>query len=299
MIRRALAAIVATTVASAAMAAAAPDDAPSLVTDAEHAFAQLRYDEALRLLDRAWRRGDSGPTAMRTIFALAGQAAGSIGDDDNARLWFSRWLCVEPHAELPGGTSPKLTALFGDARTALAGASIRGHVVRGDRTVAVIDPLALIDTVRLGRTRAPVHAGVAVFDTPIAGTLELLDRYGNVLAVAEPQIPITAMPRITRQWYELPAPWAITAGSFAVIAGGSLWVAIDARSQIGDLNRTSASHEFLDTRPLQQRFDRANLVTDVALGGAIITAAMTTVLWLHGEREVTVTPTGAAIAWQF
>ncbi|HEX3762433.1 MAG TPA: hypothetical protein VHW23_27215, partial [Kofleriaceae bacterium] len=108
---------------------AAADPAPRSepadpVAAAAEAFAALRFDEALRLADQAWRNGDNGPDQLRRIFELAGRAAGSIGEDRAARLWFSRWLYLDPDAALPDGTSPKLTALFGDARATLAGAAL-------------------------------------------------------------------------------------------------------------------------------------------------------------------------------
>jgi hypothetical protein len=49
----------------------------------------------LRLANQSWHSGSSDPAQVRRIFALAGRAAGSIGDEA-ARLSFRRWLYLEP-----------------------------------------------------------------------------------------------------------------------------------------------------------------------------------------------------------
>lgn len=109
MIRRALLTIILV----AAHASADPGgDAHSDLAAANAAVAELRYDDAVRLLDRAWQRGQSSAVEIRAVFALAAISAGSMGDGDTAHLWFGRWLYLEPTAELPAGTSPKLRVLL-------------------------------------------------------------------------------------------------------------------------------------------------------------------------------------------
>src|SRR4051812_27106097 len=66
--------------------------AAELFAAAREAFSALRYREAVGLLERAWRRGDSSAIQLRAIFALAGRAAASMGRDAAAELWFQRWL---------------------------------------------------------------------------------------------------------------------------------------------------------------------------------------------------------------
>ena len=155
----------------------------------------------------------------------------------------------------------------------------------------------------------PTENGTATVETT-ADEVDLTDRYGNVLATlavgAAPATHTAAIAEPTRvspgqpPWFERWTTWAITTGGLAAIGGGALVVAVDARSSIGDLNRDSANHEFSETRSLQLRFDRAQLVAQIALGGAAITAALGAWMWLRDRPEpVTIAPTtgGAVMMW--
>jgi hypothetical protein len=273
--------------------------AGELEHQASEALDALRYDEALALLDRAWRQGDSGPARLRRIFALAGRAAGSMGDEAAARLWFSRWLCLDPDAALPAGTSPKLTSLFGEARAGLAGASISARARRRGRSIEVTverDPLAMIAAARAGAARADVVAGGARLTASEAGAeapaqIELIDRHGNVLAAiaVEPAAGVDRPPPAAASgasWYERPLPWAVTAGGLAAAGGVALGVAVAARSDLRALNASSAAHEFSEARALERRFDRAQWAARIAFGGAAVAAAVGAVCYvrLRGAR---------------
>ena len=295
--------------------------AGELEGQASAALDALRYDEALALVDRAWRQGDSGPARLRRIFALAGRAAGSMGDEAAARLWFSRWLCLDPDAALPAGTSPKLTGLLGEARAALAGATTSARARRRGRSIEVTverDPLAMIAAARAGAARADVEAGAARLTASEAGAeapaqIELVDRHGNVLAAitVEPAAVIDRPPPAAASragWYARPLPWVVTAGALAAAGGVGLGVAVAARSDIRALNASSAEHEFSEARALERRFDRAQWTARIAFGVAAVAAAVGTVCYvrLRGAR-VSAAPadgapgasgvTGAIVVW--
>jgi hypothetical protein len=275
---------------------------------AERAFAELRYDEALRLLDAAWHHGGNDAAELRSIFALAGQAAAAIGDDAGAQLWFERWLCLEPAAALPAGTSPKLTAAFAAARDGLAGGVLVAHMtrVRDEVDVTIVaDPLGLAASARGGGETVAISHQHATL--PAAEHVELLDRYANELAVVVPDpslpqqpAPLPAAPHHTLagRW----STWAIATGALAAVGAGSLWVAVDARSQLRDLDAHSTTHEFHDTLALQSRFDRAQWAARFSLAGAAVTAAVATTLWLRtrGEGQLTVGggPQGGSVSWE-
>lgn len=295
----------------AAHASAEPSgDAHTDVAAANSAVAELRYDDAVRLLDQAWRRGQSSAAELRALFALAAISAGSMGDGDAAHLWFGRWLYLEPSAELPAGTSPKLRVLLDEARSALSGATLSARATRNGRVVDIVvggDPLGLVNAARAGSVRVPMEKGTATVDTT-ADEVDLTDRYGNVLATlvvgASPATTVIAEPTRVAPgrppWFERWTTWAVATGGLAAIGGGALVVAVDARSSISDLNRNSANHEFSETRSLQVRFDRAQLVAQIAIGGAAITAALGAWMWLRDRPEpVTITPTtgGAVMMW--
>jgi hypothetical protein len=300
-------------------AAADPGDARSDIAAATAAAGELRYDDAVKLVDRAWRRGESSPDEIRGMFALAGIAAGSIGDVGAARLWFQRWLYLEPNAQLPAGTSPKLLVLFDGARKALAGAHLDVHATHRDRAAMLAigaDPLGLVHAARIGDLRVSIESSTAQLDAP-DDAVDLLDRYGNVLATIEvvtPPPPVVvvdptpavavhsdAVVRVATPWSMRWSTWAIATGGLVATGITALLVAVDARSQIDDLNRDSSSHEYAETVPLQHRFDRAELVGEVALGGAVVAAAIGSVIWLRtpqGPIAVAPTASGAVVTWQ-
>lgn len=284
--------------AVAAPAHATPDDALARAADA---FSALRYDEAVHVVDRAWRAGGNDAAQLRRLFAIGGQAAGSMGDDDAARLWFDRLLCLDPDAALPAGTSPKLTALFAAARDALAGARLDARGIVRDQRVEVTvgsDPLALATAIRAGDERAPLEHGRATL--PDAARVELLDRYGNVLvqldverALPAGPVPPAGEPPLVARW----TTWGIVAGGLAAIGGGALWIAVDARSQIDTLDTNSSSHEFTDAEALETRFDRAQWTSRIAFGGAIGAVVVAAILYARGSGAPAAPHADAPLAW--
>jgi hypothetical protein len=272
------------------------------------AFGELRYREAVGLLERAWHRGDSQPAQLRAIFALAGRAAASMGREGAAQLWFQRWLCIEPGAELPAGASPKLQAAMARAREALAGAAL---AVRAERRGAAVeltirDPLALAASVRADGARTQV-AGARVTLAGARGEVELLDLYGNVLmaSAVEPAAPAITPPPATdprapraaprdAPWYDGWPPWAIAAGAFATLGVAAWWIADDADDQA----RNSGDEE--EEADLRRRRDLATWVSRgalVAMGVAVVGGV---VVYARGRDRVVVVPQpgGAAIAWR-
>lgn len=285
-----------------------------LVSDAEAAFGALRYDDALRMLDEAWRRGASDPRQLRVIFSLAGRAAGVIGEADTARTWFVRWLSLEPDAALPIGTSPKLVALLGDARRRIAGEQLVLRAARGAGgdsgaiTVEVRDPAALIAELRAGTARAPGNAQ-RIASAGDARQVEALDRHGNVLAVApieepamaiEPRTPVAPVGDHSSAWYGRWPAWAIGTGVAAATGGVALVLASRADRRLDELHRTSSEHDYAEAYAEEQRLSRAQWTARIAFGAAVATAVVGTVLYVRGrEVRTAVVPTagGAAIAW--
>jgi hypothetical protein len=267
----------------AAPAGAAPDDPLARARDD---FAALNYDDAVRVVDAAWHAGGNDPETLRQMFAIAGQAAGSTGDKEAARLWFTRWLSLDPDAELPAGTSPKLTALLGEAHVALDGAHLTARAIaRHDRVEVEVtsDPLALATAARGDGKRVHLDHGHAIVSADDSTKVELLDRYGNVLARLEierelprgPETPPIEHPTPVGHW----TMWAYAAGGLAVIGGGALYVAYDARSQIETLNAHSSMHEYTAAESLQTRFDRAQWTSRIAFGGALAAAVVSAMAW--------------------
>jgi len=287
-----LAIVLATTTARAG------DRTSMLAADAERALRELRYEDAVGLAERAWQTGDADPAQLRDVFALAGRAAGSVGDEDAARLWFSRWLCLDPNAQLPGGTSPKLTALLAQARDALGGRSVTASAVRNEHETAIqikADPLGLVVAVGIDDKRIKLTDGFTSYVGGSGNEITLLDRYGNVLATVTIQNFISpAKPAL----FARPSTWAVASGAFAVVGGVALYVALDAWQSIRDLNNESGMHQFAETRPLEQRFDRFQWIARVGFGASAAAAVVAAFAWSRQEHIV-VAPTGSggSVSW--
>jgi hypothetical protein len=295
------------------------------VERAAAALDDLRYREAVRLLDGAWRGGGSSPAELRRIFALAGTAAGSTGDGAAAQIWFSRWLCLEPSARLPAGSSPKLAVLLEAARRELAGRALTAHAARRDRGIAIVvddDPLALVIAVRAGGRQQPIAADTVV---PAAGgAIELVDRYGNVLVELEAPSPPSpgaptggvAQPPAEQHdarpgagearlapgppWYARWPVWSAASGASAIGATIALYIASNADARLDALARNSADHEYSEARAEEYTLARAQWAARIGYGAAIAAAAVAVVYYVRGrEVRTVVTPSGggASVAW--
>jgi hypothetical protein len=277
------------------------DDAVALMREANAAYADLRFAETVELVDRAWRAGTSGPVELRAMFVLAGRAAGSTGDHDVAVAWFARWLCLDRGADLPTGTSPKLTALVADAHTSLGGAVLSARATRSASSVDLViasDPLSLAAAARLGGTRRELASTTVQFP-PADGDVQLLDGHGNVLAnIAVERAGVPVEPR---QWYARWPAWTIASASLVAVAGVSLFVAIDARNTIRAFDADSASHQYADVVRYERRLDVAQWTARIAIGAAAVSSVVGAVLWQRERGEhitVGATPQGASIAWR-
>lgn len=290
--------------AAAALTAAAHAEPRGAETDrlidaAATAVAELRDDEALRLLDQAWQRGTSGPRQLRTIFALAGRASGVIGDTAAARTWFTRWLSLEPDAALPAGTSPNLTELLDSVRTQLASARLAIRANRGDSgvDVAVIsDPASLVTALRAGELVAPANAHQLATS---AASLDALDRYGNVVAVVAVEATAPAITESSEPaWYARAPTWAIGAGVAAVVGGVAFGFAVRAHDR---LERDAVGMpEYSDYLADKDALSRAQWTSRIAFAAAAASAAVGGVLHFRGHRvhtAVIASPGTTQVAW--
>jgi hypothetical protein len=294
--------------ALAALTVAAHADPRSAETDrlietAAAAVAELRYDDALRLLERAWERGTSGPRELRTIFALAGRASGVTGDVAATRAWFARWLSLEPDAALPAGTSPNLTGLLDEVRARLAGARL---IVRATRSAGgvdvdvVADPAGLVSDLRArGAGALAVPATAHRLATP-ATAIDVLDRHGNVLVDVPVAEPSPAASSSEPAWYDRAPTWAIGAGVAAVVGSVALGVAAHAHGELVDGMRDPMAHPYGDLLASQDTLSRAQWTSRIAFAAAAASTAVSVVLYLRGHRVRTAliaTPAGTRVAW--
>jgi hypothetical protein len=189
--------------ASVAMAApglAVASPAPSvLITRAQREMVRLDFERAIQLLRDAEATGKNRREQIILIYRSLGESQASLGRSEAAASEFRRLLSIDPEAELPPGSSPKLTAPFAAARDSMRR---RPLIVtcerRGDGALFSVpsDPVDLVASVRLtradgddlpgaARTAGRDPAALAIPDgAPRALACAALDRHGNELILA-------------------------------------------------------------------------------------------------------------------
>lgn len=164
---------------------------PPLLTRAQGALDDLRYEEAAELADRAWRAGGNKREDLVAIFRLAGQVAVTLGNGDQAEGYFIRLLTLEPEAQLPDGISPKIAARFAAAKTKTPGRLRAVLHADGTRVWAEVtsDPAKMVSSLRARFGKDNVEEAIApdplsidlALDRPTEVELALLDEHGNLL----------------------------------------------------------------------------------------------------------------------
>lgn len=276
--------------------AVAGDDDP--LARARAAAADLRFEEAARLLDQAWRTGTDDPVRARAIAALAGEIGATMGDRAAALRWFALLAAMDPDAALDRGTSPKVNAILEEARAGLHGAHL-DVALRFDRARRIvhlrpIDPLGAIAEIRLGGGPAG-RRDLAIPWRRATLAIDLVDAHGNVLlrtrrAVAPMPAAAAVAARTARpSWYARWSTWAGVAGGLAVTAGGlALWSAATSR-ELESLHRESETHQASEALALERRMQRTAIAAEIAGAGAAVAAAVAVFAWQR-ERSATVAP---------
>jgi hypothetical protein len=174
---------------------------PSLLTRAQAALDDLRYEDAAALADRAWRSGGNHKDDLIAIFRLAGQVSVTLGNGELAESHFERLLALDPDAQLPDGISPKIAARFAAAKAKTSGRLRAGFRADGLTVAAEVssDPAKMVSSLRakIGKevkeaiAPDPLAITLAV-DRPTEVELALLDEFGNILVedkvVVEPAV---------------------------------------------------------------------------------------------------------------
>lgn len=116
VIVRRVGAAMALLLAAAAPARADGPGAREHLLGAQQAADEMRYEDAVALLERALATGECRRDELATLYRLSAQLAITVGDEARGEREFLRLLSIDPEAELPRGTSPKIQARFDSAR---------------------------------------------------------------------------------------------------------------------------------------------------------------------------------------
>jgi hypothetical protein len=271
-------------------AASADEDDP--LERARAAAEDLRFEDAARLLDKAWQAGSPHPAQ---VAALAGEISATTGDRAAATRWFSLLVAMDPDARLPQGTSPKVNAVLEDARAALAGArfDVRLRLDRERRLVHVsaVDPLGAVAEIRAGGSRG---RELALPWRPGPLSVQLLDAHGNLLfrgrrSIGPLPVAVAAAGSPRPAWYARWPTWAGVAGGLAATAGGLALFSAATRSDLDALHRESGMHQAAEALALERRMKTTAIAAQVAGAGAAVAAAVAVVCWRR-ERSLAITP---------
>jgi len=277
----------------------------------------LRYGEARVAAEAALAIGGAGVGEVAELARTLGEVTAALGDDAAAERWFVEWLTVDPRAELPPGTSPKLTDRLAAARAHAAGLELARPAMiaaRDGRRVLELelvgDPGGLVAAISViviaGGPAGPlVKAPSRAADAPGRATLELglpagaelvevslRDAAGNelhtpvratVVVVARP--PTRRPPLLHRPWPYV-AAGAVTAG----LGGVFLWRRGVARDDLDAILNDSGNHTFAEAEDARARAERHGWLSlaSFAVAGA---CAITAVILATHDHEVVVAPT--------
>lgn len=283
---------------------AAADRQP--LEEAAAAAEELRFEDAARMLDDAWRAGTGDPDRVREVAALAGEISATMGDRAAAMRWFALVVAIDPDASLARGTSPKVVAVLDEARAGLRGArfAVRLRLDRSRRLLRIghADPLGAVTSVRIRRAPAgnrvryrPLREGIAIPWRRGAIEIELADQHGNVLHRERRElgpIPLAAappQPAPRPPWYARWPTWAGVAGGLGVTAGVLAVTSVATSRELEELHRDSDTHQASEALALERRMQTTAIAAQVAGAGAAVAAAVAVVCWRR-ERNLTLTP---------
>jgi tetratricopeptide (TPR) repeat protein len=286
------------------------------VAKAKAEMAQLDYDPAIALLEQAEASGKNDPAAMAEIFRALAESHAAMGRAAAAETAFRRLLALDPAAELPAGSSPKLTAPFAAAREFLAGRKLDIECRRGGPDAATLvvqsDPVDLVAGGRLlaagdsplgedasGRGRI----ALAVPEAASPAGCAALDRHGNVLAradLAAAAIPAVSeisaapgdisgpAPAVAASSRPLYARWWLYAGLGALSGGVAAYYGLKTKEAEDDLRALNEEtrqpqHDvtYADALAVEDRGERYARNTNIALVVTGVFAAVSGGLLVH------------------
>lgn len=99
----------------AVLALAGPAHADGL-GDARKAIDNSDYDAARGLVDKAFASGGASPADLAELYKIKGTVEAALGNTAASTTAFGKWLALDPKADLPSGTSPKITRPFAAAQ---------------------------------------------------------------------------------------------------------------------------------------------------------------------------------------
>jgi hypothetical protein len=133
-------------IALAPAAEADSDDVEQHLIVAEDAFLDVEYETALEALTRAESETGATEDQLARLLALRGTILFLQGDEDRARVVYTRLLTLDPSYSLPGEHPPRASAFFDGVRAETASPPEVDH--RPPGSFRASEPLEISATVR-------------------------------------------------------------------------------------------------------------------------------------------------------
>jgi hypothetical protein len=319
----------------AAASPASADDSSALLDQAQQAIDDIDYDAAKKLATEAIESGKLEGKALHRAYRLAGESAAALGDAKLAKEHFLRWIVLDPKAELPAGSSPKIGQPFSEARAqadTLGRFSVDVAVKRGKDEVEIKlsahDPLSMISGMRLQLGDASVvfvFGTRAVLPAADAASVEVaiavVDARGNELSrrtvtgsesatdvgdgggdTGTGDATVTPPPTTRGGWPTI-VRWPVWTGLAVVAAGAGGFFAYQVgqtEDELAALNAASDMHSFDEAESVRERGERQALFTNISFGAAgVFALAAVLAFTLEPDRvEIQPAPTsgGAAVS---
>lgn len=307
------------TCALAAAAHANPD-----LQAAKRALDELDYQVARTHLESALRWGKNTPAQMREIARLSGEVAAALGDEERAEQFFFQLLALAPKAELPAGSSPKMTAPFARARArvqATGGLTARCLVDRARPSVNAhidSDPARQVAGARviyrvpggssqIAEARGRDLISVALPATPgLSMYCALIDQHGNhLLELGSDDAPLATLeatpaadsspldPRAdldrssarSQSFFTHYLTWGTLTVAGAGAGGYFAWSLRRDRRALDELNQASREHDFAEALVIEERGQRNALLANISFAAAGTFAVVTFVQFLRRPRD--------------
>jgi hypothetical protein len=276
-------------------ATAHADDDP--LAEAMRLEAQLQYEPALVIIERAIVRGGNDRDRLVTLHLFAGKLAAGLDRTPVAVDHFSRVLAISPQTTFSERTSPKITEPFDTARARTAPLQISANVERNAITiVAATDPLSLVGGIAVTIVEGNAERELRerqrrrIELPPGSRGIEVraLDAFGNIVwsqAITQQHTgdgkpkPVDGV-----------GPW-IYPGAFALLAAGGAGICawqFNVAQKDWTRMKNEGTHDFTELQAVEQRAKRWALAANIGFGVASAAVVVAIVVKLRTPKPVPV-----------
>jgi hypothetical protein len=265
----------------------ARDRLAAALVDIEAHMHALRYAEARDAARAALAIGAADPAEVASLARTLGKTSAALDDASEAEHWFTLWLELDPGADLPPGSSPKLTAPLATARTRVDGAlRVNGFGRDGHVIVEVVhDVAAAVTSIEVDGDSHAISSTIPSADLGARDwgfAASLRDRYGNELSSSTVDSDERRRASIvfhhTRHvsFWRRPTPYIIASVASAGLGGVFLWRRSVAKDDLADILAHSSDHTFADAESARSRAERHGYLSlaSFAAAGAFATVAI-------------------------